>query len=108
MFFDCFYTHTVNVTKETTVADPYGGIKKTWSSEGSILVFLDTPSTERIAEASKMGVVIDRDMYAPFAMEIDPTARFEYDGVIYEASGTLEDQGGQHEVNRLPLRKVHK
>ena len=107
MFFDCFYTHDVKVFSETTVADRYGGIKKTWAQEGSVMVFMDTPNTERLVEASKLGIVIDRDLYAPYNMTINPKWRFEFDGFTYEASGTLEDQGTQREVNRLPLRKVH-
>lgn len=107
MYFDCFYIHSVDVLKETTVADAYGGIKKTWASDGSITVFMDTPSTERIVEASKMGTVIDREMYFPYGLGVDVKARFSFDGFLYEASGDLEDQGTQREVNRLPLRKVH-
>lgn len=108
MFFDPAdeFPHVAEVLMQKRVSDGYGGSKMGWLPEKEIECFIDTPTTDRIVEASKLNITIHRDLYCHYEEVIPATARIKYEGVEYVMSGEAEDQGGMHEINRIPLKKV--
>lgn len=108
MYFDAAdeFPHVAKVLLQKRVPDGSGGSSLKWVPEKEIDCFIDTPSTDRIVEASKLNIIIHRDLYCPYEEVIPATARIEYEGVEYTMSGDSEDQGGMHEINRIPLKRV--
>ncbi|MEK4700367.1 phage head closure protein [Solibacillus sp. FSL R7-0668] len=100
------FPHEVTLKVLKNVPNGSGGVTKKWVPERNVDCFVDTPSTNRLVEASKLGITIHRDLYCEYGEEIPTTVRIEYEGIDYVMSGDTEDQGGMHEVLRIPLKKV--
>jgi len=108
MFFDPMdeFPHTVNINEEKSVSNGSGGSAKKWVKTGELDCFVDTPTSSRLVEMKQLGVSFHRDIYFSYGELIPLTARIEYEGIEYTAAGDAEDQGGMHEVMRLPLKRV--
>ena len=108
MYFDAAdeFPHVVKVLLQKRVPDGSGGSSLKWLLEKEIDCFIDTPTTDRIVEASKLNIIVHRDIFCPYEENIPPTARIEYENVEYVMSGEVEDQGSMHEINRIPLKRV--
>ncbi len=108
MFFDPMdeFPHTVNIKEEKSVPNGSGGSTKKWVKTGELDCFVDTPTSSRLVEMKQLGVSFHRDIYFSYEESIPLTARIEYEGIEYTAAGDAEDQGGMHEVMRLPLKRV--
>ncbi|GLC89335.1 phage head closure protein [Lysinibacillus piscis] len=100
------FPHTTKIKEEKSVPNGSGGSTKKWEVTNKIDCFMDTPSTSRLVEMKQLGVSFHRDVYYPYGTLIPVTARIEYEGVEYTAAGDAEDQGGMHEIMRLPLKRV--
>ncbi|WP_431811394.1 phage head closure protein [Lysinibacillus sp. FW12] len=100
------FPHTVNIKEEKSVPNGSGGSTKKWVKTSELDCFMDTPSTSRKVEMKQLVESFHRDIYFSYEDSISLTARIEYEGVEYTAAGDAEDQGGMHEVMRLPLKKV--
>lgn len=108
MFFGPFdeYPHTVECLDEVSASDGMGGMEKIWLPVDTVAVFLDTPNSQELLYAMQMNRFLDRHMYYPYGLELSEYERFRFEGVDYEPSGDEEDQGGMHEVMRMPLKRV--
>lgn len=108
MFFDPMneFPHVAIIKEEKSVDNGSGGSTKKWIKMGEIDCFMDTPSSSRLVEMKQLGVSFHRDIYFSYEESIPLTARIEYEGAEYTAAGEAEDQGGMHEVMRLPLKRV--
>lgn len=100
------FPHVAKIKEEKSVPNGSGGSTKKWEVTSEFECFMDTPSTSRLVEMKQLGVSFHRDMYFPYEIDIPATARIEFEGVEYTAAGEAEDQGGMHEVMRLPLKRV--
>lgn len=107
MFIDEF-PHAITIERVTTLNDtstypPKQIQDKTITNTNA---FLDTPSTSQKAEFKALGVELSRMLYVPYNVEIKRSDVIVFEGVRYKLNGDLEDQGGQHEINRVPLVRV--
>ena len=100
------FPHTVEIKEEKSVPNGSGGSTKKWEVTSEFECFMDTPSTSRLVEMKQLGVSFHRDIYFSYEELIPLTARIEFEGVEYTAAGEAEDQGGMHEIMRLPLKRV--
>lgn len=105
--YDEFPHEAVKVVK-TEISDGAGGSKVEWQTEGEPFpAFLDTPTSKELVYAMQIKVELDRYMYFPYgAVTLSKKDRIRCDGVDYEVTGNPEDQGGMHEVMRVPLKEV--
>lgn len=102
------FPHVADLKEQKSTPNGLGGTTKQWEKIGEIDCFIDTPTTARLVEASKLGITVHRDMYCEYedGMAIQTNWRIAYEGQDYELSGDVEDQGGMHEIVRIPLKKV--
>lgn len=100
------FPHTVKIKEKQSVSNGSGGTTVKWVEIGELDCFMDTPSTSRKVEMKQLVESFHRDIYYPYEGSIPLTARIEFEGVEYTATGDAEDQGGMHEKMRLPLKKV--
>ncbi|MGK0577489.1 hypothetical protein [Macrococcus capreoli] len=70
----------------------------------SLMVHMDTPRSSAQLDYHKLGVTVDLFMFLPYGIDVKKTDVIIYEGTEYVPTGTLEDQGGRHLVNRLPLK----
>ncbi|QCR33128.1 phage head closure protein [Lysinibacillus sp. SGAir0095] len=108
MYFSPFeeFPHKLELLKQQSTPDGSGGSKKEWVATSIFNGFMDTPSTKERLYAMQMSVTYDRFLYYPYGQEIASTVRVRFENVDYVVAGEGEDQGGQHEVMRIPLKKV--
>lgn len=102
------FPHQITIERVTTLNDtstypPKQIQDKTITNTNA---FLDTPSTSQKAEFKTLGVELSRMLYVPYNVDIKRSDVIVFEGVRYKLNGDLEDQGGQHEVNRVPLVRV--
>lgn len=100
------YPHTVVFQTLTKVPDGAGGNKQVWAIGLTIAGFLDTPSSREIFQAMQLQVPLDRNLYYPYRTDINETMRCTCEGDQYELIGKPQDQGGQHEIMKVPLKLV--
>lgn len=100
------FPHTVKIKEKQSVSNGSGGTTVKWIEIGELDCFVDTPTSSRLVEMKQLGVSFHRDIYFSYEDSIPLTARIEFEGVEYTAAGDSEDQGGMHEIMRLPLKKV--
>lgn len=70
----------------------------------SLMAHMDTPRSSSQLEYHKLGVTVDLFMFLPYEIEVKKSDIIIYEGREYVPSGALEDQGGRHLVNRMPLK----
>ena len=68
--------------------------------------FMDTPSTSERLVYHNMDKQLTRALYVPYSVKPAHGDIIMYDTKEYEIAGDVEDQGGQHEVNRIPVKEV--
>lgn len=101
------FPHTVEVLERKLVSSDYkNGDVYEWTPVDRLKVFMDTPSSSEILRFHQMEVTLDLSMYLPYMYKVNRLNRFRYEGQVYEAVSDLQDQGGQHEINRLLLRRL--
>lgn len=100
------FPHIAKIKEEKSVSNGSGGSTKKWEVTNEFECFMDTPSSSRLVEMKQLSVSFHRDIYFSYEESIPLTARIEFEGVEYTAAGEAEDQGGMHEVMRLPLKRV--
>lgn len=108
MYFSPFdeFPHKLELLEQQSVSDGSGGTIKKWVPIDSFEGFMDTPTAKERLYAMQMSLSLDRYLYYPYGLEISSTARVRFENVDYTVAGEGEDQGGQHEVIRIPLKKV--
>ncbi|MFL0365377.1 phage head closure protein [Pseudobacillus sp. 179-B 2D1 NHS] len=100
------FPHEVTFTALTSIPDGGGGSEKEWKPFTTIEGFMDTPTSRERYEAMQLNNQLDRYLYYPYGTEVKPNMRVTFEGETYEIAGRPEDQGGQHEIMRLPLKLV--
>lgn len=100
------FPHEVTLWEQRNIPDGGGGHEKGFTAVLTINVFMDTPSSRETYEAQKLNNPLDRVMYFPFRTDIKSDMRVTYLDETYEIVGRPQDQGGQGEIMRLPLRLV--
>lgn len=99
------FPHEVSVQVEGRVSDGSGGHTSGWTELFQMEAFVDTPSSREQYEAMKLNNPLDRYMYYPYRTDVVPNMRVLFDGDTYEIAGMPEDQGGQHEIMRVALKR---
>ena len=100
------YPHHVAFQSLIKVPDGAGGFKPTWTTVLHIQGFLDTPSGREIFQAMQLQTPLDRNLYYPYRTDVNEKMRCTCDGETYELIGKPQDQGGQHEIMKVPLKLV--
>ncbi len=103
------FPHTVSVIRKTITRDTSVYPAKTIESiqEFSLNALMDTPSTSESTSYHQRNIVLSQFMYYPYdSIAIQKTDIIEYKGSRFELIGKPENQGGQDEVLRLPLREL--
>lgn len=100
------YPHDVVFQVFTKVSDGAGGSTKSWKNTLYIKGFLDTPSSREIFQAMQLHAPLDRNLYFPYRNDVNETMRCTCEGDQYELIGKPQDQGGQHEIMKVPLKLV--
>lgn len=100
------YPHIVTFQTLTKVSDGAGGSTKLWADVLTIDAFLDTPSSHEIFAAMQLQNPLDRNLYYEYRNDINEKMRCTCEDVTYELIGKPQDQGGQHEVMKVPLKLV--
>lgn len=103
MLFD-EYPHSVTFQKLSCASDGGGGWIQAWSDVLTIKGFVDTPSSNEIFIAQQLKNPYDRNLFYPYRKDITADMRCTYEGISYELVGHPQDQGGQHEVMKVPLK----
>lgn len=108
MFFDPAdeFPHEVTLLTLKEVNDGMGGKTKKWVPGETLFGFMDTPTAKEQLYAMQMSQKLDRYFYYPYGQELPPNYRIRFENIDYEIAGEGEDQGGMHEVMRMPLKKV--
>ncbi|STY76141.1 Uncharacterised protein [Macrococcoides caseolyticum] len=106
--FNMFYTHNITVTRSSTTIDKsvYPPKETTVSTTRDLTGFMDTPSTSEELKYKNMGKDLSRQLYLPYGSDIKSTDTVTFENVKYRIIGDLEDQGGQHEVIKIPLSRI--
>jgi len=103
------YPHAVVFQTLNKVSDGAGGYMQSWVEVTSIKDFsgfLDTPLSREIFTAQKLSNPLDSNLYYPYRTDINEKMRCICEGDTYELVGKPQDQGGQHEVMKVPLKLV--
>lgn len=100
------YPHAVVFQAFTKVSDDAGGYKQTWNTALSFQGFLDTPESREIFAAQQLNNPLDRNLYYPYRTDVNANMRCICEGNTYELVGRPQDQGGQHEVMKVPLKLI--
>lgn len=102
------FPHQITIERVTTLNDTstYPPKQIQDKTTKNATAFLDTPSTSQKAEFKALGVELSRMLYVPYNVDIKRSDVIVFEGVRYKLNGDLEDQGGQHEINRVPLVRV--
>lgn len=100
------YPHTVTFQSLKKVSDGAGGYVEKWSNVLTLTCFMDTPSSREIFQAMQLQNPLDRNLYYPYRTDVNEKMRCTFEGETYELIGKPQDQGGQHEVMKVPLKLV--
>ena len=100
------YPHSITFQTLTKVSDGAGGFTSTWTTTLSIQGFLDTPSSREIFQAMQLSNPLDRNLYYPYRTDINEKMRCVCEGETYELIGKPQNQGGQREIMKVPLKLV--
>lgn len=100
------YPHTVTFQSLKKVSDGAGGYVEKWSNVLTLSGFMDTPSSREIFHAMQLQNPLDRNLYYPYRTDVNEKMRCTFKGETYELIGKPQDQGGQHEVMKVPLKLV--
>lgn len=100
------YPHTVTFQTITKVSDGAGGSTQLWTDVLSFDAFLDTPSSRELFTAQQLQNPLDRNLYYEYRTDVSEKMRCTCEGETYELIGKPQDQGGQHEVMKVPLKLV--
>lgn len=100
------YPHPVTFQTYSKVSDGAGGHVQNWIDVLTIDAFLDTPSSREIFTAMQLQNPLDRNLYYEYRTDINEKMRCTCEGETYELTGKPQDQGGQHEVMKVPLKLV--
>lgn len=100
------YPHKVTFQSFIKLPDGGGGNKEEWSDVLTISGLMDTPSSREIFQAMQLQTPLDRNLYYPYRTDINEKMRCICEGETYELIGKPQDQGGQHEVMKVPLKLV--
>lgn len=100
------FPHVVTLQTYSKVPDGAGGYEQTWSDVLTIDAFMDTPSSREIFAAMQLQNPLDRNLYYSYRTDIDEKMRCTCEGETYELIGRPQDQGGMHEVMKVPLKLV--
>lgn len=100
------FPHIVTLIALEEISDGSGGKVKKWSPKETFQGFMDTPTAQEQLYAMQMSQKLDRYFYYPYGQELPPNYRIRFENIDYEIAGEGEDQGGMHEVMRMPLKKV--
>lgn len=100
------FPHSITVWEQRSIPDGGGGFEKGWAAFVDMKGFMDTPASQERYEAQQLNNPLDRYLYYPYRTDITSVMRVTYEGDTYEVAGRPEDQGGMHEIMRLPLRLV--
>ncbi|MFJ8262716.1 phage head closure protein [Rummeliibacillus sp. NPDC094406] len=73
-----------------------------------MMAFVDTPTSQEQYTAMQMQNPLDRFMYYPYRKDVLETHFVLCDDDKYKIAGKPEDQGGMHEIMRVPLKLVKK
>lgn len=106
--FDMFYTHNITVTRSSTTIDKsvYPPKETTTSITHDLTGFMDTPETSEKESYKNMEKTLSRQLYLPYGSDIKSTDTVTFENVKYRIIGDIEDQGGQHEVIKIPLNRI--
>lgn len=99
------FPHTITIGSIKKVGE-YPIIKERYESEKTIQGFMDTPSTSEQLKYHQMSKEYDRNLYIPYDLPITNDNLFEYEGRIFGIVGEPIDQGGQHEIKMIRLKRV--
>lgn len=104
------FPHTVTIQAYSKVPDGAGGYKQDWADViVDMEAFCDTPSlreAQAVFEAQQSRTPFDRNLYYPYRTDIDEKMRCIFENETYELAGKPQDQGGQHEIMKAPLRLI--
>lgn len=101
------FPHDVDIiTRATVRSESYPYTEEVQETVVPVKGFMDTPSTSQSLQFHQMKLTLSRVLYAPYEVQLKRTDVIMYDGKEFEIIGDAEDQGGQHEVNRIPLKAV--
>ena len=102
------FPHVITVERKEAAVDhtAYPPKEVTKVSTETMKGFMDTPTTSQLADFKAIGVELSRILFVPYKADIKRTDIIIFDGVKYKLNGDLEDQGGQHEVYRVPLKRA--
>ncbi|MBY0157274.1 phage head closure protein [Cytobacillus oceanisediminis] len=100
------FPHSVTFWEQRNIPDGGGGHEKGYAAVLQINGFMDTPSSREVYEAQKLDNPLERVLYYPYRTDITTDMRVSFESETYEITGRPQDQGGQHEIMRLPLRLI--
>lgn len=100
------YPHEVTFWESRKIPDGAGGYENGWAAVLTISGFMDTPSSREIFQAMQLQNPLDRNLYYPYRTDVNEKMRCTFEGETYELIGKPQDQGGQHEVMKVPLKLV--
>lgn len=102
------FPHYLTVERKERITDNtvYPPQEIVETSTHTLQGFMDTPNTSQQLNYHNMQITLNRILFLPYGSDITRSDVFFYDGVKYEFSGDLQDQGGQHEVLNAPVRRV--
>ncbi len=101
------FPHEISIiTRKTIQSGSYPFKEEVVETVIMVNGFMDTPSTSERLTFHNMQKQLTRALYVPYRVKPKHTDIIMHDGKEYEIIGDVEDQGGQHEVNRIPLKGV--
>ncbi|WP_353419229.1 hypothetical protein PYH66_13960 (plasmid) [Staphylococcus delphini] len=102
------FPHLITVERKEVTVDhnTYPPKEVSEVSSQKLKAFMDTPTTSQLADFKAIGVELSNMLFVPYGADIKRTDIIIYDDVKYKLNGDLEDQGGQHEVYRVPLKRA--
>lgn len=106
MILDQFPHEISIITRKKVRSGSYPYTEEIIETVVSVDGFMDTPSTNESLRFHQMELSVSRFLYVPYEVQPQRTDIIMYDAQEYEIIGAPEDQGGQHEINRIPLRAV--
>ena len=103
-----FYTHNITVVREEKTIDKsvYPPKETIASTKFDYTAFMDTPKTNEVLKYREMGKTLSRNLYIKYGVDIKDTDKIFFRGTEYKIVGDLENQGGQDEVIKIPLKRV--
>ncbi|MGX2958042.1 phage head closure protein [Peribacillus sp. JNUCC 23] len=104
------YPHKVTFQSFQKIPDGAGGYTQAWIN---VIVdmdaFCDSPTTQDAREmflAQQLTNPFDRVLFYEYRTDINEKMRCVFENEIYELAARPSDQGGAHEIMRVPLKLV--